>query len=164
MTKGWDSLSLAGGGLGVWEAPNRCGYLNHLLKCSFPILASLLHMCICQPAGTLSSTTYTSYTMAKHTKPNVKPLGDRVLLQRLSEDTEEVKGGIIIPDTAKEKPQEATVIALGTGKVDKDGKSVAWDVKLGDTVLIGKYAGTEVKLNDEIYILLREEEILAVIR
>ena len=121
-------------------------------------------MCICQSAGTLSPTTYTSYTMAKHTKPNVKPLGDRVLLQRLSEDTEEVKGGIIIPDTAKEKPQEATVIALGTGKIDKDGKSVAWDVKLGDTVLIGKYAGTEVKLNDEIYILLREEEILAVIR
>lgn len=101
--------------------------------------------------------------MAKHTQPNIKPLGDRVLLQRL-EEAEEVKGGIIIPDSAKEKPQEATVVALGTGKVDKDGKSVAWDVKVGDKVLIGKYAGTEVKLNDEAYILLREEEILAVIR
>ena len=101
--------------------------------------------------------------MAKHTQPNIKPLGDRVLLQRL-EEAEEVKGGIIIPDSAKEKPQEATVVALGTGKVDKDGKSVAWDVKVGDKVLIGKYAGTEVKLADETYILLREEEILAVIR
>ena len=101
--------------------------------------------------------------MAKHTQPNIKPLGDRVLLQRL-EEAEEIKGGIIIPDSAKEKPQEATVVALGTGKVDKDGKSVAWDVKVGDKVLIGKYAGTEVKLNDEAYILLREEEILAVIR
>lgn len=100
--------------------------------------------------------------MAKSHKPNVKPLGDRVLLQRMDEG-EEVKGGIIIPDSAKEKPQEATVIALGTGKKDADGKSVAWDVKLGDKVLIGKYAGTEVKLGDEIYILLREEEILAVI-
>jgi len=101
--------------------------------------------------------------MAKHTQPNIKPLGDRVLLQRL-EEAEEVKGGIIIPDSAKEKPQEATVVALGTGKLDKDGKSVAWDVKVGDKVLIGKYAGTEVKLNDELYILLREEEILAVVR
>lgn len=100
--------------------------------------------------------------MAKHSKPNVKPLGDRVLLQRL-EEAEEVKGGIIIPDSAKEKPQEATVIALGTGKKDADGKSVAWDVKVGDKVLIGKYAGTEVKLDDHTFILLREEEILAVI-
>ncbi len=100
--------------------------------------------------------------MAKHTKPSVKPLADRVLLQRI-EEAEEIKGGIIIPDSAKEKPQEATVIALGTGKKDADGKSVAWDVRVGDKVLIGKYAGTEVKLNDELYLLLREEEILAVI-
>ena len=100
--------------------------------------------------------------MAKSTKPNVKPLGDRVLLQRL-EEAEEIKGGIIIPDSAKEKPQEATVIALGTGKKDADGKSVAWDVRVGDKVLIGKYAGTEVKLGDDTFILLREEEILAVV-
>ncbi len=92
----------------------------------------------------------------------VKPLGDRVLLKRL-EAAEEIKGGIIIPDSAKEKPQEAKVVALGTGKFDKDGKPVAFDVKVGDTVLIGKYAGTEVKIDDVTVILLREDEILAVI-
>ena len=100
--------------------------------------------------------------MAKNTKPSVKPLGDRVLLQRI-EEAEEIKGGIIIPDSAKEKPQEAKVIALGTGALDKDGKKVAFNVKVDDKVLVGKYAGTEVKLNDELYLLLREEEILAVI-
>jgi len=92
--------------------------------------------------------------MAKNTKPSVKPLGDRVLLQRI-EEAEEIKGGIIIPDSAKEKPQEAKVIALGTGALDKDGKKVAFNVKVGDKVLVGKYAGTEVKLNEEIYLLLR---------
>ena len=100
--------------------------------------------------------------MAKNTKPSVKPLGDRVLLQRI-EEAEEFKGGIIIPDSAKEKPQEAKVIALGTGALDKDGKKVAFNVNVGDKVLVGKYAGTEVKLNEEIYLLLREEEILAVV-
>lgn len=100
--------------------------------------------------------------MAKNTKPSVKPLGDRVLLQRV-EEAEEIKGGIIIPDSAKEKPQEAKVIALGTGALDKDGKKVAFNVKVGDKVLVGKYAGTEVKLDEVIYLLLREEEILAVI-
>ena len=100
--------------------------------------------------------------MAKNTKPSVKPLGDRVLLQRI-EEAEEIKGGIIIPDSAKEKPQEAKVIALGTGALDKDGKKVSFNVKVGDKVLVGKYAGTEVKLDEVIYLLLREEEILAVI-
>ncbi|GBL24683.1 10 kDa chaperonin [Opitutia bacterium] len=100
--------------------------------------------------------------MAKNTKPSVKPLGDRVLLQRI-EEAEEIKGGIIIPDSAKEKPQEAKVIALGTGALDKEGKKVAFNVKVGDKVLVGKYAGTEVKLDEVIYLLLREEEILAVI-
>jgi chaperonin GroES len=100
--------------------------------------------------------------MAKNTKPSVKPLGDRVLLQRI-EEAEEIKGGIIIPDSAKEKPQEAKVIALGTGALDKDGKKVAFNVKVGDKVLVGKYAGSEVKLDEVIYLLLREEEILAVI-
>ena len=100
--------------------------------------------------------------MAKNNKPSVKPLGDRVLLQRI-EEAEEIKGGIIIPDSAKEKPQEAKVIALGTGALDKDGKKVAFNVKVGDKVLVGKYAGSEVKLDEVIYLLLREEEILAVI-
>ncbi len=94
--------------------------------------------------------------------PNIRPLGDRVLIQRI-EAAEEIKGGIIIPDSAKEKPLEAKVIALGTGKTDKDGKAVAFDVKVGDTVLIGKYAGTEVKVSDATYLLLREEEILAIV-
>ncbi|MDR2980721.1 MAG: co-chaperone GroES [Puniceicoccales bacterium] len=101
-------------------------------------------------------------TSSKSGAVRVQPLGDRVLLQRC-EAAEEVKGGIIIPDSAKEKPQEAKVVALGTGKTDKDGKTVAFDVKLGDVVLIGKYAGTEVKVDDQTYILLREEEILAVV-
>ena len=100
--------------------------------------------------------------MAKNTKPSVKPLGDRVLLQRI-EEAEEIKGGIIIPDSAKEKPQEAKVIALGTGALDKDGKKIAFNVKIGDKVLVGKYAGSEVKLDEVIYLLLREEEILAII-
>lgn len=92
----------------------------------------------------------------------IKPLGDRVLIKR-NEAAEEIKGGIIIPDSAKEKPLEAKVVALGTGKFDKDGKAVAFDVKVNDTVLIGKYAGTEVKVGDVAYILLREEEILAIL-
>lgn len=104
--------------------------------------------------------------MAKETKSTaavgIKPLGDRVLIQRI-EAAEEIKGGIIIPDSAKEKPLEAKVVALGTGKTDKDGKAVAFDVKVGDTVLIGKYAGTEVKVGNDAYLILREEEILAVV-
>lgn len=92
---------------------------------------------------------------------NVKPLGDRVLLKRC-EAAEEVKGGIIIPDSAKEKPMEATVVALGTGKIE-DGKKVEFNIAKGDKVLIGKYTGTEVKIDDETYILAREEEILAIL-
>lgn len=93
----------------------------------------------------------------------IKPLGDRVLLKRL-ESAEEIKGGIIIPDSAKEKPLEATVVALGTGKFSKDGsKAIAFDVAVGDTVLIGKYSGTEVKVGDSAYIILREDEIQAIV-
>ena len=90
----------------------------------------------------------------------VIPLHDRVLVKRLeAEDT--TKGGIIIPDTAKEKPQEAKVIAVGQGRVNEDGKVVPLDVKKGDKVLIGKFSGTEVMIEDEEHIILREEEILA---
>lgn len=92
---------------------------------------------------------------------NIKPLGDRVLLKRC-EAAEEIKGGIIIPDSAKEKPMEAKVVALGTGKIE-DGKKVDFNVEVGDKVLIGKYSGTEVKVDDEPYILVREEEILAIL-
>lgn len=95
-------------------------------------------------------------------KANITPLGDRVLVQ-LIEEAEQVKGGIIIPDSAKEKPQEAKVVALGTGRKDDDGKARAFEVKIGDTVLISKYGGTEVKIDDNKYLLLREDDILGII-
>jgi chaperonin GroES len=90
----------------------------------------------------------------------VIPLHDRVLVKRL-EEKETVKGGIIIPDTAKEKPQEAEVIAVGKGRMDEDGKAIPLEVKKGDKVLIGKFSGTEVTIDDEEHVILREEEILA---
>lgn len=90
---------------------------------------------------------------------NVTPLHDRVLLKRI-EEKETVKGGIIIPDSAKEKPQEGEVIAVGAGKIEK-GERVPMDVKAGDRILFGKYSGTEIKLDDQEYLILREEEILA---
>jgi chaperonin GroES len=90
----------------------------------------------------------------------VTPLHDRVLVKRL-EAEETTKGGIIIPDTAKEKPQEAQVIAVGKGRVTEDGKVVPLDVKIGDKVLIGKFSGTEVNIDGEEHVIVREEEILA---
>ncbi len=90
----------------------------------------------------------------------VIPLHDRVLVKRL-EAEETTKGGIIIPDTAKEKPQEAEVIAVGKGRVGDDGKVIPLDVKKGDKVLIGKFSGTEVTIDGEEHVILREEEILA---
>ena len=93
---------------------------------------------------------------------NIRPLHDRVLAKRI-EEGEQVRGGIIIPDTAKEKPQEAEVIAVGPGKIQDDGKRAPMDVKAGDKVLIGKYSGSEIKIGDEDYVILREDEILAVV-
>lgn len=90
---------------------------------------------------------------------NVTPLHDRVLVKRI-EEKETVKGGIIIPDSAKEKPQEGEVMAVGAGKIEK-GERVPLDVKAGDRILFGKYSGTEIKLDDQEYLILREEEILA---
>ncbi len=92
----------------------------------------------------------------------IRPLHDRVLLKRF-EEKEVVKGGIIIPDTAKEKPMEGEVIAVGPGKMLDDGKRSPIDVKAGDRVLFGKYAGTEIKIDDEELVIMREEEILAVL-
>jgi len=92
----------------------------------------------------------------------VRPLHDRVLVKRI-EEKEVVKGGIIIPDTAKEKPMEGEVVAVGPGKLLEDGKRAPIDVKVGDRVLFGKYAGTEIKIDDEDYVVMREEEILAVL-
>lgn len=92
----------------------------------------------------------------------LKPLHDRVLVQRI-EQTETTKGGIIIPDSAKEKPQEGKVIGAGPGKHDDQGKLIAMAVKAGDRVLFGKYSGSEVKIEGEEYVILREDEILAII-
>jgi chaperonin GroES len=93
---------------------------------------------------------------------NLKPLGDRVLVEPV-EEKEVKKGGIIIPDTAKEKPTEGVIIALGTGKTDDNGKKVPFEVKKGDRVLISKYGGTEVKLNGKEYKILNSDDILAVV-
>jgi chaperonin GroES len=92
----------------------------------------------------------------------IQPLGDRVLVEPVSEG-EQTKGGIIIPDSAKEKPQEGKVVALGTGKVDEDGKTVPFNVKKGDKILMPKYGGTEIKYNEHEYQIMREDDILAVI-
>ena len=93
---------------------------------------------------------------------NLKPLGDRVLVEP-AEEKEIKKGGIIIPDTAKEKPQEGIIIALGTGKTDDNGKKVPFEVKKGDRVLVSKYGGTEIKLDGKEYKILNTDDILAVI-
>ena len=93
---------------------------------------------------------------------NVRPLHDRILVKRI-DPSETVRGGIIIPDSAKEKPQEAEVIAVGEGKFGDDGKRIKLDVQKGDKVLIGKYSGTDIKLESEEYTILREDEVLAVV-
>jgi chaperonin GroES len=93
---------------------------------------------------------------------NVRPLSDRVLVKPL-DAAEEKKGGIIIPDTAKEKPQEGEVVALGTGKRDDDGKIIEFTVKKGDKVLISKYGGTEIKIDGTSYLLMREDDILGIL-
>ena len=93
---------------------------------------------------------------------NFRPLHDRILIKRI-EEKETVKGGIIIPDTAKEKPQEGEVVAVGNGKKTEDGKIVPLDVKAGDRILFGKYSGTEIKIDNEEYLILKEEEVLGVV-
>ena len=92
----------------------------------------------------------------------IRPLHDRILVKRL-EEQEVRRGGIIIPDTAKEKPQEGKVVAVGNGKVTEDGKKIALDVKAGDRILFGKYSGSEVKIDDDDYLILREEDVLAIL-
>jgi chaperonin GroES len=92
----------------------------------------------------------------------IRPLHDRILIKRI-EEQETVKGGIIIPDTAKEKPQEGEVVAVGNGKKTEEGKVIPLDVKAGDRILFGKYSGTEIKVEDQEYLILREDEVLGVI-
>jgi chaperonin GroES len=92
----------------------------------------------------------------------IRPLRDRVVLTRLEEGEQKV-GGIIIPDTAKEKPQQGKVVAVGTGRVTDEGKVIPLDVKVGDTILFGKYSGTDIKVDETEYLIVREEEILAIV-
>jgi chaperonin GroES len=95
-------------------------------------------------------------------KSMIQPLGDRVVVRR-TEEEQKTKGGIIVPDTAKEKPQQAVVVAVGPGRTSDEGKRIAPEVKKGDKVLFGKYSGTEITMGDEEYLILREEDILAII-
>lgn len=92
----------------------------------------------------------------------LRPLQDRILVQRVKEE-EKTKGGIIIPDTAKEKPAEGKVVSVGKGKLDESGKRIALEVKKGDRILFGKYSGTEVKMEGEEYLIMREEDVLGII-
>ena len=96
-------------------------------------------------------------------KTSFTPLHDRVLVQRV-EESESVRGGIIIPDTAKEKPQQGKVISVGKGKSNDEGKVFPLDVKAGDNILFGKYSGTEIKLDGEEYLIMREEEVLGILK
>jgi chaperonin GroES len=100
--------------------------------------------------------------MAQATKTKLRPLHDRILVKRVEEE-EVRRGGIIIPDTAKEKPQEGKVVSVGTGKVTEEGKKLPLAVKEGDRVLFGKYSGSEVKIDDEEYLILREEDVLGIL-
>jgi chaperonin GroES len=94
---------------------------------------------------------------------NIKPLHDRVLVNRLESDEEEIRGGIVIPDTAKEKPQEGEVVAVGDGKVLDSGQKIAMSVKAGDKILFGKYSGTEVTIDDGEFLIMREDEVLGIL-
>jgi len=94
---------------------------------------------------------------------NVRPLHDRIIVQRIEEEGEQQVGGIIIPDSAKEKPQQGKVIAAGKGKIGDDGKPITLDVKSGDTILFGKYSGQEIKLDGQEYLIMREDEVLGVL-
>ena len=106
--------------------------------------------------------TTTTEVKTKTMAAKVKPIGDRVLVEPLDEK-ETIKGGIIIPDTAKEKPQEGKIVAVGTGKTDDNGKKIEFVVKVGDKVLFSKYGGTEIKVDDKSYLIMREDDILGVL-
>jgi chaperonin GroES len=93
----------------------------------------------------------------------IRPLADRLIVKRLEESEEKSAGGIIIPDTAKEKPQEGKVVAVGRGKLNDDGKVIPLDVKAGDRILFGKYSGSEVKIDGEDHLILREEDVLGIV-
>ncbi len=93
----------------------------------------------------------------------IRPLADRLIVKRLEEQEQKSVGGIIIPDTAKEKPQEGKVVAVGKGKMNEDGKVIPLDVKAGDRILFGKYSGSEIKIDGEEHLILREEDVLGIV-
>jgi chaperonin GroES len=93
----------------------------------------------------------------------IRPLQDRILVKRIDPDVQTTAGGIVIPDTAKEKPQEGKIVAVGSGKVDSDGKRIPMELSEGDKILFGKYAGTEVKIDGEEYLIMREDDVLGII-
>jgi len=93
----------------------------------------------------------------------IKPLGDHIIVKRIEEEEEQVKGGIIIPDTAKEKPQQGEIIAVGPGKLLDNGQRVALELKKGDIVVFGKYAGNEIKIGDQEYLIMREDDVYGII-
>ena len=93
----------------------------------------------------------------------IRPLADRLIVRRLEEQEQKSVGGIIIPDTAKEKPQEGKVVAVGRGKINEDGKVIPLDVKAGDRILFGKYSGSEIKIDGEEHLILREEDVLGIV-
>ena len=127
------------------------------------MISSHLKRLLAPRAVLIKSTEGTStFTPDGVQRMNVRPLHDRIIVQRLEEGEQKV-GGIIIPDTAKEKPQQGKVIAAGSGKVKDDGKRTPLDVKSGDLILFGKYSGQEIKLDGEEYIIMREDEVLAII-
>ena len=101
--------------------------------------------------------------MASNWCMNIRPLYDRIVVKRLDDQAEQVLNGIIIPDSAKEKPQEAEVIAVGKGKRSDDGKLIPLDVAVGDKILFGKYSGSDIKVDGQEYLIMREDEVLAVI-
>src|SRR6187455_22150 len=109
-----------------------------------------------------SSVSESTVYLGKESSMKIRPLQDRCIVQRVAEE-EKTKGGIIIPDTAKEKPQEGKIIAVGKGKVNDEGKLTALDVKVGDRILFGKYSGSEVKLDGDELLIMREDDILGVI-
>jgi chaperonin GroES len=113
-------------------------------------------------ANIFSTFNYTSQERKENEEMNLRPLQDRIIVKRLEEENK-TAGGIYIPDTAKEKPQRGEVVAVGKGKVTEDGKVLPMDVKAGDKVLFGKYAGTEIKIDGQDYLIMREDDILGVI-
>ena len=139
------------------------GPLRELLAIDHRLALELFVLRLQDISEAMSKSDPLNHVNRESTSMNVRPLHDRLIIQRLEEGGEQKVGGIIIPDSAKEKPQQGKVIAAGTGKVKDDGTRQKPDVKAGDLILFGKYSGQEIKLDGEEYIIMREEEVLGVI-